>query len=40
MKSVVLLGTNHSIQRGEIQKNSFKSYIKQLCTKHNIKAYC
>jgi thymidylate synthase len=38
MKNVVLLGTNHSIQRGKIQKNSFKSYIKHLCTEHNIKA--
>jgi len=38
MKSVVLLGTMHSIQKGEMQEDGFKSYIKRLCNKYNIKA--
>ncbi len=38
MKTVVLLGTRHTIQRGNIQEDSFKFHIKQLCTEHNIKA--
>lgn len=38
MENIVLLGARHSIQRGEMQKEDFESYIKQLCNKHNIRA--
>ena len=38
MKKAVLLGTSHTIQRGNNQKGSFESYIGQLCDIHNINA--
>jgi len=37
MKVVVVLGTNHAIQRGEKRKDDFNSFLNSLCVKHNIK---
>lgn len=38
MKKVILIGTSHTIQRGDGQKNSFYSYVEQLCRTHKVKA--
>jgi len=38
MKTALLLGTNHPIQRGEKQKDSFKSYLVKLCFTYKVKA--
>jgi len=38
MKKVVLLGTSHPIQRGDEQKETFTSYVKELSNTHNINA--
>ncbi len=37
MKTAVILGTNHGIQRGENRKDDFKSYLKNLCEQHKIR---
>ena len=38
MKKAILLGTSHPIQRGELEKDSFYSYIEDLCKTNDIKA--
>lgn len=38
MKEAVLLGTCHTIQRGNDQKDCFKAYIEYLCETHKIEA--
>ena len=38
MKKAILLGTSHPIQRGELEKDSFYSYIEELCKTNDIKA--
>jgi len=38
MKKAILLGTSHPIQRGELKKDSFYSYIEELCKTNDIKA--
>lgn len=38
MNRVVLLGTNHSVQRGEFQKSEFYLYLVSLCQKENIRS--
>ena len=38
MNRAVVLGTNHSVQRGEFQKNDFHSFLISLCQKENIKS--
>ena len=37
MKKIVLLGTSHSIQRGENSPNQFRDLLVQLCTRDNVK---
>lgn len=37
MNKVVVLGTNHNIQQGKVNKDSFHSYIKELCVSEDIK---
>lgn len=37
MRKVVVIGTNHDIQRGTIHKDRFFSYIKELCKCEEIK---
>ena len=38
MKKVLLLGTEHPIQRGKKKKDIFKFYLKELCITHEVKA--
>ena len=38
MNKVIVLGTNHSVQRGEVRKNDFHSFLSSLCQKENIKS--
>lgn len=38
MKKAVLLGTSHTIQRGDDQKDSFQSHIEHLCKTHKVEA--
>ena len=38
MKQALLLGTEHPIQKGNKEKDSFKSYLKELCIAHKVKA--
>lgn len=38
MNRAVVLGANHSVQRGEFQKNDFHSFLISLCQKENIKS--
>lgn len=38
MKKAILLGTDHPTQLGNYQKESFHSYIEQLCKTNDIKA--
>lgn len=38
MNRAVVLGTNHTVQRGEVQKNDFHSFLISLCQKENIKS--
>ena len=36
MNRVLVLGTNHSIQRGEVRKSDFHSFLTSLCQKESI----
>lgn len=38
MNRAILLGTSHTIQRGDDQKDSFNFYLKKLCRIHEVKA--
>lgn len=38
MNKVVLIGISHSIQRGDLHAEKYKSYIKDLCNTYHIKA--
>ena len=38
MGKAILLGTSHTIQRGNEQKDSFHSYIEELCKINDVKA--
>ena len=38
MKKVILVGTSHTIQRGNSKAQEFESYIKELCSSYNVNA--